>query len=53
MKRYVIEMLNDYGKKYSENHIVQEAIEKMRNGYICGIVTSDEVIRALCEIINK
>lgn len=53
MKRYVIEMLNDYSKKYSECSDEHGDIEKMRNAYISGILTADEIIKSLYQIITK
>ena len=46
-KRWVIEMANDFCKRLNdgEHKELLARIERVRNGYICGIVTELEVMR--------
>ena len=44
MKRYVIEMANDFEKRYPAKAI---QIIKIRNAYISGIITEVDAIKAM------
>lgn len=54
-KRYIIEMCNDYIKKF-ENGGKSESAEKVnkyRNDYICGFLTETDVIKAIMAEAEK
>lgn len=47
MKRYIIEMANDFKKRFPDK---AEQIMKVRNAYIASCVTEIEAIKALMEL---
>ncbi len=51
MKRYVIEMANDFEKRVKPDKVIE--IIKIRNAYISGIVTEIEAINAMLTTLNK
>lgn len=50
MKRYVVEMANDFEKRCPEK---SERIVKIRNLYLSGLVTEVEAIKGLVETIEE
>ena len=51
MKRYVVELANDVEKHVSEERLYD--VLKIRNGYINGLYTEFDAVRALMEIVEE
>ena len=50
MKRYIIEMTNDFEKKISEDK--QAELLNIRNSYIIGFITELEAIKAIINLLE-
>lgn len=50
VKRYVLEMENDIEKRFPDK---AERLVRIRNGYLIGLVTEIEAVRAFLEIITE
>lgn len=48
-KRYIIEMCNDFVKRYENAGKLESAgkIDRIRNDYICGMLTEIDVIKSI------
>lgn len=48
-KRYIIEMCNDFVKRHENAGNVESArkIDRIRNDYICGMLTEIDVIKSI------
>lgn len=55
MKRYVIELANDIEKRLSAMGKEKESYQifTIRNGYISGLCTELDAIRAIIDIVNN
>ena len=48
-KRYIIEMCNDFVKRYESAGKLESArkIDRIRNDYICGMITEIDAIKSI------
>lgn len=54
-KRYIIEMCNDFAKKFYENGMIKEAarLDAHRNGYIIGTVSDVEIMKEIIRMLER
>lgn len=54
-KRYIIEMCNDFTKKFYDAGLTEQAarIDALRNGYICGLIADVEVMKEILNMLER